>query len=153
MRLKNFIKRKRPLKDKIIDFLFVFSGTQLYLNWILPTNPQSKNPLYRLFYGKLRFKPYAKNYKDRLGLACGFIGIHTIAAIMYIIVGHDFLGWSNVLVNLYPILVNFYIGYQCIRLMNRKKEIITEQTKNAMIRSARNFERNYTSTLHMWKAE
>jgi hypothetical protein len=110
------IKSKKPCTlYAVISWLFILSGGKLYLDYILITNPISKNPLIKFIYGWSREVYSAKNYKRRYITAYAYSGIHIVCLNINLITGNMWT-LSNILVNLYPILVNIYIGYRCWRI-------------------------------------
>lgn len=109
--------------DKIIKILFIITGTKFYLDWILITNPTSKNPIIRFFYNSLKNEYTATNYKKRYN-SCYVLGtIHVI--FFFLLFWLD--GWTisliNLLVNVYPIFVQFFIGYRLRKIIKHKKSL------------------------------
>lgn len=116
-----FIDKTQKYIMKILHWLFVLSGGQFYLNWILPTNPSSKNPLINLIYGGRQHCWYG-DYKVRLK-ACFMYGIiHIIGAILYFFI-NEFWTICNLAINIYPIIVQVYIGIRCYRIIILKKDM------------------------------
>ena len=105
------------LVGAVIRWFFILCGGQLYMNWVLITNPTSKNPLIKFIYGWNKKAYCGFNYKNRLQLACLLGSIHIIGAIIMAFCG-GFLSITNILVNIYPIIVQFYIGWRCWRIKN-----------------------------------
>ena len=110
------IKSKKPCTLYfVISWLFLLSGGKIYLDYILITNPTSKNPLIKLIFGFMR-KFYTANDVDARyfgAWSCGVI--HFVFMIVYACIGSM---WSvgNILVNVYPIIIQLYIGYRLYRI-------------------------------------
>lgn len=129
---KTLIKRKKKyFINRIINWIFVFSGTNFYMNWILPTNPQSKNPVIKFCWFGFKFK----NAKNRFYCGIIYLCIHISGAIISY---NTKIMWTieNIFINLYPIIIQLYIGYKCIKIMkgqylNKKhRKIISENLIN-----------------------
>jgi hypothetical protein len=90
------------------------------MNWILLTNPTSKNPLIRKIYGWNKKGYCGFHYENRLKMAYVYGTIHLIGAISMTLLG-DLFSLSNILVNLYPIIVQVYIGVRCWRIKNLRR--------------------------------
>lgn len=108
---------------KIIKWLFILSGAKFYLNWILPTNPSSKNPLIRYIYGwnKIAFSPYYPKWRIIYGLI--LILIHTIGYVICVSLNKSIL--VNLLVNVYPIIIQLYIISRLYPIMLFKEAKLT----------------------------
>ncbi len=114
------------MRMKMIDFindviyiLFVMVGGKFYLDWLLITNPKSKNPpikwLWFAIFGDSLYTPRSRYIGAYL-----YGGIHLIFCICMIVCG-GFWTVANFLVNVYPILVQIYIGFRCYRIIQYKK--------------------------------
>lgn len=99
-------------KLDVLSKFFILCGGRLYMNWILPTNPASKNPLIRKVFGWNKEAYCGFNYKTRLKFSYIYGIIHLIGAIALFLLG-KFFSLENILVNLYPIIVQIYIGTRC----------------------------------------
>jgi len=110
------------LQGGVIRLVFLLCGGKFYLNWILVTNPTSKNPLIKLLYGWMKSSYSAKDFRNRYGFAWFFGIIHMVIAILMFIDGRGFT-ITNLLVNIYPIVVQLYIGFRCWRVMNFKTSV------------------------------
>jgi len=106
---------------KTLNFLFVLTGAKFYMDWLLITNPVSKNPLWRFIMSPMKKTYSATDYKSRYTGCYMFIIIHIIMGLVYLYTGGPFI--TNLLVNIYPIVVNTYLA---IRL----RKIIVEKGKN-----------------------
>jgi len=99
----------------VINWLFVLCGGKLYLDYILITNPTSRNPIIKLLYGWMRKAYTASNYTNRYYQALVLGTVHLIGFIWYSITG-NMVSVGNILVNVYPIIVQAYVGYRCWRV-------------------------------------
>lgn len=107
------------LKNKtFIDLLFIICGGKFYLDYILPTNSQSKNPIVRIFSSLLE---YDTDYKTRYISCYVFGGIHIVGLIAYFYMNISII--LNILINIYPIVVQLYIGYRIVKIMKHKRKI------------------------------
>lgn len=114
----------------IIDIIFILIGGKLYMDWILPTNPTSKNILFRFMRP---FKPgYSANkYNNRYKQSITFITIHLIAAICYFLTPCSLI--SNILINFYPIIVNSYILIRLQKVINHKKSFADDRKNKSFL--------------------
>ncbi len=115
MKTINLIKSK----PNIIDWIFILSGGHFYMNWILPTNQQSKNKLIKRLWGGKGWY----NAHDRYKYVFIYSAIHLPFAIMNAIGGY-FWHPLNILINLYPLLVQLYIGHRCWKIIQHKKSML-----------------------------
>lgn len=96
------------------------------MDWMLITNPDSKNTLIRKMWGNYSWKVIA-NYKDRYESCYTLAAIHIIG--MFIAeCTNDFVSFWNILVNVYPVLIQVYIGirlHRVCKFKNSKYNIIT----------------------------
>lgn len=110
---KNLIRQKKSGVYLILTWLFLFSGANFYMNWILPTNPQSKNKLIKWMWGGFKYS----DPTIRLYMAFVYAGIH----IFFLFISNNFWTVGNILVNVYPVIVQIYIGFRCYRIIKFKE--------------------------------
>lgn len=74
--------KKRWDISRINRTIFILTGGMFYLNWILPTNPQSKNPviIFLFYFGKRRS---TFNYTERIFFCYIYGGIHVVLGVWY----------------------------------------------------------------------
>lgn len=105
--------------NKVLNYFFIFTGTKLYFNYILPTNPVSKNPLFKALWG------YRNNEmlscKSRIISAFIFGGIHILGFVTYIVNENNWC--SNILINVYPVMVQICIGLKCYLVLAHRDKI------------------------------
>ena len=107
-------------KYTIINLLFILSGTKFYMDWILPTNPASKNPIIKFLISPLKFAySVTNNLKGRFYQSFIFISIHLFFFVLYILQETGLL--LNLLFNIYPIIINLYIAYRIKLILNFRK--------------------------------
>lgn len=117
-----------PLKPQLginrcyVFFIYKWIGAKFYFDWILPTNWSSKNPLFRVLWLYYWRKPMRILPNNRLIFAYVYISIHTI--FLSISIFTLTFGLSDVIVNIYPIIVNLYIGYRCKILINYRRVLL-----------------------------
>lgn len=102
---------------KIVNFLFIITGGRFFLDWILPTNPASHNPLFRnLWPNKPVFN--SSNFMARaiMGVLC-FV-LHLIGFYFYLYSDKGKIDILNVMVNVYPMWVQIYF---CVRVFNIRR--------------------------------
>jgi hypothetical protein len=109
---------------KIIAILYLVSGTKFYFEWLLITNPVSKNPAIKLFWGWAKESYTAKDPSTRLRLAWGLGLVHMWLGVGFAAIDGG-IELTNLLVNFYPIFVQIYIGYRCWSVIIRKKKRVT----------------------------
>ena len=120
MNTLKLLKTNKPNTTiSIITWIFVFCGGKFYLDYILITNPISNNILIRLLYGNMRQVYTANNINKRYKLSIKLALIHIIAFAINSYMG-QMLSFSNILINIYPIIVQTYIGYKCWYLKTLK---------------------------------
>lgn len=110
------------------SWFFILCGGLFYMNWILLTNPTSKNPLIRLIY-RWNKKGYCGfHYENRLKMCYVYGGIHLVETIIMASMGGVF-SLTNILLNIYPIIVQLWIGWRCWRIKNLRRTcgLIKEQ--------------------------
>lgn len=109
--------KKSSFLYSIICWIFIIVGGNVYLNWILITNPKSKNPFIKKIWS---FDKTKINITSRLEFAY-FAGIgHFICMIIFGITS-NFFSPANLLVNVYPVFVQCFIGYRCFKIKKIKE--------------------------------
>ncbi len=103
MKTYQLINRRVDASQSVLDWIFIVCGGKFYLDWILPTNPVSRNPVIRFLWGWLAYPYSAVNYKSRYNSAIIVAIIHTVGAVAYFKTDVDII--PNLLVNIYPIIV------------------------------------------------
>lgn len=103
-------------KEIVLKWLFILCGGKFYFDWLLITNPASKNILIKSWFDL----DYFKNVEQRLQTAYMFAGIHIVAALINLGF-HNFFSLVNLFINLYPIIVQIYIGTRCYWVIQYKK--------------------------------
>lgn len=116
------MKTKRDF-NKILNYFFIFTGTKLYFNYILPTNPVSKNPLFKALWGYKNNKMLS--CESRIILAFIFGGIHILGFVTYIVTERNWC--SNILINVYPVIVQICIGLKCYLVLTYRKTKIHQK--------------------------
>ena len=102
-------------KYTLVDWLFVLCGGKFFFDWILPTNPSSKNILWFMFkYGP---KMQGDVCTSRIEICYILIIIHIGFAVLFTFL-NGFFTIGNILVNIYPIIVQLYIYYRCKTIKN-----------------------------------
>lgn len=112
----HLIKSRKPCNlYNVISWLFILCGGKIYLDYILITNPTSRNPLIKKLWGWMKDEYTAKRDNTRYINSYIWGGIHVVLLTVNIIAGSM---WSigNILANVYPIIVQLYIGYRCYRI-------------------------------------
>lgn len=106
---------------KILRLFFILCGGKLYFDWILPTNPTSKNPLWKLLWA-LAVVSDNKIINPSVRLIAAFIyaAIHFVFFWIYLL-SHSHW-WLNVLINVYPVIVQAYIGLRCWRILKKRSK-------------------------------
>jgi len=111
----------------VVEVLAIVTGTKFYMNWLLVTNGQSKNPIIRFIASGLSA---LKSVKIRKASAVRIFTIHIIGFLTYIIIPLSIIGhippmwWLfNLFVNVYPCFVQLYVGYRCHRVIQHRKSI------------------------------
>jgi len=105
----------------LLNWFFILSGTKFYLDYILITNPTSKNPIIRSLYRYLQNPYSATDYKSRFNMALAAGTIHVIGVILYTYLDM-FYSWSNLLINIYPIIIQIYVGYRLYLVKQSKRK-------------------------------
>ena len=130
----------KTIKYKILNFLFVITLGKFFLQWILPTNPQSRNPLWRILTKsiKLNYSATPKNIKTRFFMAKILFIVHLSLAIISFILDDIKIAPSNVLVNFYPMWVQVYIGLRCYWAIKKRtgKYSTTVINQNLILKEA-----------------
>ena len=114
------LKRKYKISN-ILDYLFIICGGKFYLDYLLPTNPTSKFIVWRKFMELCKLKyDVIRLTNHRYHMAYGLGVIHITSCVMAYNNGSM---WSiiNILVNIYPIIVQIYIGIRCYKVIQLKK--------------------------------
>lgn len=110
-------------------FFFTLIGGRIYLKWLLPTNPATNNPLFKLFYPKSIRRIYLRDGFDVRLAGCFVFGIlHIIMGIWYTISDSSFFTMQNILGNVYPILVQIYVGLRCKQVLDKRQVVHNSQT-------------------------
>lgn len=104
-------------KPRVMRSAFCLLGGSIYMNWFLPTNWRSKNPLFKLFYFRKKQIGFI-DYKERLQMAKTCFIIHLVLGIIYFLIKSPL--WLNLWINLYPMLVQLYIGYRCWVIVKKR---------------------------------
>ncbi len=110
-------------KRGVVDWLFLLIGAKFFLDWILPTNPQSKNIIIRYCWGNAK-NPQNYNfggYKIRFYMTFVYSTIH-ISFCYFSYISGNLWTIGNILVNIYPIIIQFYIGYRILLVMIHKRK-------------------------------
>ena len=113
----NYLQHNRITKMKILKLIFILTGCKFYFDYILPTNWASKNQLYRLYWDSFGERSNCLDCIDRIKFCyiCGTI--HLIGFLSLIPSGHFIV---NLLVNIYPIMIQIYIWLRCKRIINKR---------------------------------
>lgn len=98
----------------VMRSFFILSGAKLYMDWLLVTNPISKNPLIKLCWGWTKKWYTGTKYEQRLNTAISCFTVHFVLGIIYYFIDCGFV--TNMAVNVYPCIVNAWIGYRCWRI-------------------------------------
>lgn len=107
-------------KQDLYSMLFILIGGKFYLNWMLITNPTSKNFLIRRFWKNNSIFRYS-SIKDRYGACFALGGIHLLIGTFFLFIDQGLLP-GNVLTNLYPCLVQLYIGIRCHKILKSRQK-------------------------------
>lgn len=95
-------------------------GGKFYFDWLLFTNPVSKNPLWKWFCKWAAIHQwYGPLY--RLDSAYRLFNIHLALFGWYYLADNAFSPW-NILTNLYPMLVQVYIGGRCFKICQKQNQ-------------------------------
>jgi hypothetical protein len=90
------------------------------MDYVLITNPISKNIIIKFCFGYFKMLYSGATYYQRFYTAIMCCILHFIFIILYIIIKCDFI--INLLVNIYPFIINLYIGYRCYNIIQIKKK-------------------------------
>lgn len=101
--------------SQVIRWIFILCGAQFFMNWILLTNPTSKNPIIKFIYGWNKKAYCGFKYTERLQSAYFLGSVHIIFAVIMVFSG-GFFTIMNLFINIYPAIVQLYIGWRCWRL-------------------------------------
>ncbi len=136
-----FNKIPRNLKQSFLRFkngdiftkIFILIGARFYFDWILPTNPQSKNPVWWFFWRDRHIFISVKInllYKIRLGFCFIYTAVHFVEYYKQFQNGFGF-NISNILLNIYPIIVQIYIGIRCCKII--RSNILKKKSRNYLL--------------------
>jgi hypothetical protein len=103
------------------EFFFKLVGAKFYMDWLLITNPISKNPIIKLVWGWAKFAYTAKDYNNRLRLAIILFTVHFIMFILDIFLDRSYNIIWEILYNIYPMIIQIYVGYRCWCVIQWKK--------------------------------
>lgn len=98
----------------VMRSFFILSGAKFYMDWLLVTNPISKNPIIKLLWGWTKKWYTGTKYEQRLHTAISCFTVHFVLGIIYYFIDCGFV--TNMAVNVYPCIVNAWIGYRCWRI-------------------------------------
>lgn len=107
----NNIRQPNYCQCNVMRSAFVWSGAKFFMDWILPTNWSSKNPIFRVLWLYYWRPKGLISPKFRLVFAYVYGLIHITGLFTSVFI--TYFSWSDVFVNIYPIIVNVYIGYRC----------------------------------------
>jgi hypothetical protein len=117
------MKKNRP----ILHFVFFATGGKIYMDWLLITNSSSKNPLIKWVTTFLRLDySINKRWKLKTRYVGTYIlsGLHIVGFILFV---HNNISIvENILINVYPVWVQVYIGDRCKRIMNIQKTMLAK---------------------------
>ena len=116
----------------MLEKVFTYTGARFYMDWLLPTNPKSYNPIIcRWARGKhwtfrtLQSVHSGRDARKRLYMAYFWALLHLMLGIaMQLFVPHLWL--LNLYANVYPIIVQLYIGYRCWVRIHKTNVIASE---------------------------
>jgi len=109
---------KRHTIQRTIKIIMMLSGCTLYMDWVLPTNPRSKNPVIRKLMG--RGKSSYLNCKDRLLFVVVYLTIHITFGVSFYLSGSHI---ENIFLNIYPSMIQLWIGYRICVVLRHKHRI------------------------------
>lgn len=112
---------------KIINILFIVSGAKFYMDYILLSNPVSKNPLIHILFGWSKSIYSAFDYRSRHKSSMSLFIIHLTLCFIMFILKRDLL--LNALVNIYPMIVQVYVGYRLHIIIKFKNERFYKNNK------------------------
>lgn len=104
----------------LLQRLFMFTGCKLYMDWLLLTNPKSHNLIICYIWGWTKEGYTAYKYKERYNLAIILLALHSTLAVIGICMRQPLI--INMLVNIYPCLVQLWIGYRLYNIIQFKAE-------------------------------
>lgn len=113
--------------NTLITTIFYLLGGRFYMDWILITNDKSKNLFLRKFWEYMGVE-YFKNVGNRFMLSIMLFTIHFVynGFFVWAHITHG-VDWVNIvinlLVNVYPMLVQIYIGFRCYRVIQHKNSL------------------------------
>ncbi len=103
-----------------IDFLFKITGAKFYMDWLLITNPISKNPIIKFLWGWMKSVYTANNYKYRFRLSIILFSVHFVMFIFAFFDNNYNFMWE-IIYNIYPMIIQIYVGYRCWCVIKWKK--------------------------------
>jgi len=126
-------------KYQILNFLFIITLGKFFFQWILPTNPSSRTPLWRVFSKTAGLNSPVKigTLKYKLIGVKGLFIIHMLLAVLFYFVFDDMkISLSNILANFYPMWVQVYIGLRCYWVIKRRRQILLSDNQNLVLEKA-----------------
>lgn len=135
MKTLKTLKSSKSFDLKILDLIFILIGGKFYMDYLLITNPKSKNILIRKLLKFIRMENGidAYDYRSRYSQCISLGIIHIIATIIclityyqpnnfysYLVISKPDFIIHNLLTNVYPIIVQFYIGYRLHKILKYK---------------------------------
>jgi len=94
MNILQLVRSKKPsVTYNVISWIFILCGGKLYLDYILPTNPTSKNPLIKFLYGWAKPSYPGREYKVRYWNAYIYAGVHVLGSLAFI--GNMWIFWGE----------------------------------------------------------
>jgi hypothetical protein len=105
----------KAVKYKILNFLFVITLGKFFFQWLLPSNPQSHNPVWTSLCRiiKLDYSIKFGSIEDRVKGSLAIFAVHLIIATAFFILEDMRISLGNVLGNLYPMWIQVYVGLRC----------------------------------------
>jgi len=105
---------------------FILCGGKFYLEWLLPTNWSSKNPFIKSLHLKNNVEnryEIAKSLRSRLDFAYFAGTVHVFASLPMLFGINYWTFLLNLFINIYPVIVQIYIGSRCVRLLKISKRL------------------------------
>jgi hypothetical protein len=110
--------------------LFKLSGAEFYMDYLLITNPKSKTWFIRKFWFSY-FDPNFQSINSRLNFAYSTGYTHLFGLLLWIPLYYCSLCkislteifFINLFINIYPIIIQVYIGSRCYKIINFKNSI------------------------------
>lgn len=113
--------------NSIIYIILYLLGGFIYLDWLLITNDQSKNPIIKVFWNLVGLRHFQNAYQRYVSAITLFF-IHFTGNIVFMVL-YAMYGMTcenvvlNLLVNVYPMLVQIYIGFRCYRVVLHRRAL------------------------------